>query len=90
MIDTMSLRPRRTGPGDIHRLDRGAVVTGSRAARAVALNPTALALWELCDGDTTVGEMVDAVCELFAVDAEQARCDVESALAQMQAAGVIT
>ncbi len=89
MIDTMSCRPRRTGSGDVHRFDKGAVVTGSRATRAVALNPTALALWELCDGDTTVAEMVDAVCELFAIGSEQARGDVESALAQMQAAGVI-
>ncbi len=89
MIDTMSCRPRRTAVGNIHRYGQGAVVSSGRASRSVALNPTALALWELCDGNTTVREMVDAVCELFAIETERARMDVESALAQMYAAGVI-
>ena len=58
-------------------------------AGPVALNPTAVALWELCDGATEVAEMVEAICILFAVDPAQAQADVESALSDMAAAGVI-
>lgn len=45
-----------------------------------SVNATALALWELCDGETTVAEMVEAVCSLFAVDPRVARRDVRRTL----------
>ena len=49
------------------------VLTDERAARAYALNDTALALWELCDGGTTVAEMVGAASMLFAEDPDDLR-----------------
>jgi hypothetical protein len=56
----------------------------------VSLNPTALALWELCDGSTTTEEMVLAVCELFEVGQPRARDEVSRALADMRAVGLLT
>lgn len=44
------------------------------------LNATALALWELCDGETTVAEMVAAAGSLFGSE-EVLRADIEGALA---------
>lgn len=38
----------------------------------------ALAIWELCDGETTVEEMVTALCDLFPADPEVVLCDVLS------------
>ena len=55
----------------------------------LALNPTAFALWELCDGRTTVSEMVLAVYDLFDVTMEQARQDVTEGLARMREAGIV-
>lgn len=46
------------------------------------LNGTALALWELCDGETTVTEMVAAACALFDSDKEVVRADIEHTLQQ--------
>lgn len=83
----LSRAPSRLAEAEVVLLPEGAVVRGPTAK--VALNPTALALWELCDGMTDVDEMVSAVCRLFAVDREGARNDVECALADMQSAGVI-
>lgn len=57
--------------------------------RTYTLNPTALALWELCDGATQPDEMIDAICELFAVDRAQAAADVERTLEQFTEAGLI-
>lgn len=54
-----------------------------------ALNPTAFALWELCDGRTTVREMVLAVYDLFDVTMEQAHRDVTEGLARMREAGIV-
>ena len=66
------------------------VIPGKKQRDAVRLNPTAMALWELCDGNTAVDEMVVAVCDLFHVEAEQARADVEAALEDLRASGLIT
>jgi hypothetical protein len=84
VTDLLPRRPRRTTTLVERRSASGAVV-----APGVRLNPTALALWELCDGETGVDEMVDAVAELFSLPSQQARSDVEAALGDMVALGVI-
>ena len=88
MTDLLQARPRRTVPASIEKGPEGAVVR-PQAAPPVAMNPTALALWELCDGQTAVEEMVGAVSELFGLDLQRVRSDVESALEDMLAAGII-
>jgi hypothetical protein len=87
----LSTRPTRTSARPVETRPEGAVVVPGvpDTPAAFALNPTALALWELCDGQTAVAEMVDAVCVLFEVDPDRARADVEAALTDMAAAGVI-
>jgi Coenzyme PQQ synthesis protein D (PqqD) len=91
MTDLLSARPTRTSARPVETWPEGAVVVSGRshARAALALNPTALALWELCDGQTAVAEMIDAVCVLFEVEPERARADVEAALTEMAAVGVI-
>ncbi len=51
-----------------------------------ALNPTARAIWELCDGATTVEEMADAICHVFNVTRPTALTDVIEVLNQLTAA----
>lgn len=66
------------------------LVTGRHRTRLVdpaghtlhVLNGTALALWELCDGETTVTEMVAAACLLFDGDERTVRLDIEQTLAR--------
>jgi len=53
------------------------------------LNPTARAIWELCDGVTLPSEMVDAICEVFNVEAAQAEEDVTRTLDQLTEVGLI-
>lgn len=53
------------------------------------LNGMALALWELCDGETTVSEMVAAACSLFEGDEDAVRRDIEGALALFTQAGLL-
>ena len=53
------------------------------------LNPTARAIWELCDGDTLPAEMIEAICEAFAVSAERASADVDRTLEALIRAGLI-
>jgi len=46
----------------------------------LVLNDTALALWELCDGSTSVDEMVAAIDLLYDAEAAVIRRDVETVL----------
>ena len=55
----------------------------------LALNESAAALWELCDGSTTIDEMVMAICEVSSISAHQARDDVERTLAEFERAGLL-
>lgn len=82
-------RPRqRTG---LHLVpeDGGGVLTTGDGERVVAMNETATALWEICDGRTSVAEMVDAVMTLFALDMESARGDVLRTLDRLHRLGVL-
>ena len=82
-------RPLRTHRAAIVKSGEVTVLARPEVGRHVALNPTARALWELCDGETTVNEMIGAICSLFDVTTEQATSDVQAALDQMRDAGVI-
>jgi hypothetical protein len=59
------------------------VLVDPRHQAAHILNPTAEALWALCDGDTTVEEMVDAIVGLFDADEGRVRRDVLEAVDEM-------
>jgi PqqD family protein of HPr-rel-A system len=53
------------------------------------LNDTALAIWQLCDGETTPDEMVRAVCQLFGTPTDVVRRDVNRILLEFEAAGIV-
>ena len=54
------------------------------------LNATAMAIWVLCDGDTTPDEMVDAICELSGLPREVVEEDVRRILLQFEEADILT
>lgn len=53
------------------------------------LNVTALALWELCDGETTAQEMTDAAMLLFDADPSTLRNEITTTLQSMTTAGLL-
>lgn len=53
------------------------------------LNATALAIWVLCDGETTPAEMIDAVCELSGLPHDVVTEDVSRILTQFEDAGIM-
>ena len=62
------------------------------ADRTVALvgNESAAALWQLCDGATSIEEMVTASCEVSALSFDRATDDVEKTLTEFERAGLIS
>ncbi len=54
------------------------------------LNETALAIWDLCDGQTSPEEMVTAVCELTGMHPDIVTEDVQRILGEFEEAGLLT
>jgi hypothetical protein len=83
-------RPRRAqGPTAVTVATDGTVVT-TDGRPVLQLNDTAVAILGLCDGTTTLDEMVDACVTLFDVREAQARPEVAAALDELLRAGVVT
>jgi hypothetical protein len=88
-VDQASLPARRADVRLVHE-GHDCVLATPGATATHLLNPTARALWELCDGTTEPREMVAAVCELFSVSYEVAASDVGAALEALTHAGLVT
>jgi hypothetical protein len=66
------------------------VLVDADGNRVLELNDTALALWDLCDGTTTLDEMVAAILELFHADPGDVATDVTATIAMLHGAGAVT
>jgi hypothetical protein len=53
------------------------------------LNDTALAIWDLCDGETKPEEMVEAICQLCGMHPDVVGEDVERILGEFADAGLV-
>ena len=79
---------RRTDVRLIDEDTRSVLIDDTQGVTHV-LNPTARAIWELCDGTTTLDELVDAICQVFSVQHGVALRDVAAVLAQLEDAGLV-
>ena len=83
------LRPfQRPGLSTEHRGER-ALISDDEQTKVLSLNESAAAVWELCDGRTTIDEMVMAICQVTSVRPDQAREDVEMTIAKLERAGFV-
>lgn len=71
------------------RSDGESTLRDGTGRKLCAANDTAVALWELCDGRTTVDEMVLAIRQIWRVDAATVTADVTRALAGLETVGAI-
>ncbi len=60
------------------------VIIHSGSMELNVVNPVGTRVWELVDGERTVGGIVEAVCREFEVDEEQAREDVLEFLDELE------
>ncbi|GIU91957.1 MAG: hypothetical protein KatS3mg011_0863 [Acidimicrobiia bacterium] len=75
---------------------RGRLLGGRKQARVETpdgkvhvLNPSARAIWELCDGETTPAEMAAAVAAATGLDPQVALGQVEETLASFARLGLV-
>ncbi|HEX6393038.1 MAG TPA: PqqD family protein [Acidimicrobiales bacterium] len=83
------LRPfQRPGIRIEHR-GAQALISDAERTKVLSLNESAAAVLELCDGRTTIDEMVMAICQVASVRPDQAREDVELTIAKLEGAGFV-
>jgi hypothetical protein len=82
-------RPTRRPDIWLRKTDNEIAVYDPLGNRIHLLNDTALAIWELCDGDTEPGEMITAICELCNMHRDVVTEDVVRILDEFDAAGLI-
>lgn len=83
-------KPARKADVWLRRSDTENVVYDPDTASVHMMNATAMAIWVLCDGDTTPDEMVGAICELSGLPADVVVEDVHRILAEFEQARILT
>ena len=53
------------------------------------LNSSALAIWSLCDGETTIAEMAEAISEVTGLGLDEAIGEVTAVISRLKLAGMI-
>ena len=87
--DEIASCPRHVDGVWVKRTPEGSLLLDRVNRRLCLVDDTAVALWELCDGETSVSEMVDAIRLLWKVDIDEATADVVHALRELEANGAI-
>lgn len=82
-IDLARDLPKKRGEVWVRRDADETAVFDPSTGRLFALNASALALWELCDGKTTPIEMADAVSELTDLTIDAAEQEVATTLGRL-------
>jgi hypothetical protein len=88
-VSTLHRLPRRRDDVRLHDRETRSYLVVPEGGVAHELNPTARAVWELCDGTTTVEELVDAITQLFSVDRDVAVADVMNIVGQLDEAELV-
>jgi PqqD family protein of HPr-rel-A system len=83
-------KPARKADVWLRRSDTENVVYDPDTGSVHMMNATAMAIWVLCDGDTTPDEMVGAICELSGLPADVVVEDVHRILAEFEQARILT
>jgi hypothetical protein len=65
------------------------VVYCPEARQAVSLNPSARAIWELCDGSRTVDDICGKLNELTRAPLDLLRADVQAAIDRLESLGLL-
>jgi len=86
----LNRRPLRRSDVWVRQARQENAIYDPRGESVHLLNETALAIWQLCDGQTMVEEMVRAICDLTGMHRDVVTEDVDRILTDFGTAGLIT
>jgi Coenzyme PQQ synthesis protein D (PqqD) len=86
----MNRRPLRRSDVWVRQVNQENAIYDPQGGTVHLLNETALAIWQLCDGETSVEEMVGAICDLTGMHRDVVIEDVDRVLTEFGSAGLVT
>ena len=90
MATAKTLRfPQRRGTVTLRTVDGQTVLLDEADGSQHVVNLTAQALWELCDGETTQGEIAEAMKELFDAEPSLIDSEIDDTLRQLTSLGLL-
>lgn len=82
-------RPIRRSDVWLRQAGRENAVFDPEAGNLHLLNDTALAIWQLCDGETWPDEMVAAICEISGLHEDVVAEDIGRILREFERSGIL-
>jgi len=86
-MDLRSLTPSKDV--SLQRVGQEAILHDRRNGRAHVINESAAQIWELCDGNHTLDQIVSAFATVYALPVADVQADVEYILAKFHELGVL-
>jgi hypothetical protein len=83
------MRPRRRAGASSVELDDNIAVYDDVGQLLILLNASAAAVWECCDGVTTISDMARALASAHGADADDIAEDVERTVAKLVELGLV-
>ncbi len=85
----MMAKPQRLPGLRVKEVEEELLIFKPETGEAFLLNPTASAIFELCDGERSVSSIAEAILNLVTADPETVQADVIKALEEMHQKGLI-
>lgn len=82
-------RPRRRAHVITRVLEDEGILYDPATHSVHSLNPTAALVWDLCDGEHTLSDIVDLLGEIFEAEREEVAADVQETLKRLQRLGLL-
>jgi len=87
---TVPIQPRRRERVLVERIEEETVLLDLDSGLYFALNEVGARVWELCDGDRSLDDIVAVVTSEYDVDTNTARADVTELLEQLAGERLLT
>ena len=84
------LHPVRSAGVTESQSDGEVILYSPGSEQALILNQSSALIWQLCDGRSSVGEIINALSEAFPDAGDQIQEDVINAIESLRTAGVIS
>jgi len=82
-------RPKRRGDLNYRSIDGETLILNRQDERLHQLNPTASFIWDCCDGNSNLADIVDRLAGAYDVDPSTARKDVEEVLSSLRSSNLL-
>jgi Coenzyme PQQ synthesis protein D (PqqD) len=76
--------PKRRADLNYRTIEGETVILDRKEGHLHQLNPTASFIWDICDGNSSVAEIIDRIVGTYEVDSGTARRDVEEVLLKLR------